>query len=95
MRASSRANLLLILTLLFGVWTAAVHGSEHDATLKHIDDCAVCVFAQGLGSSVTPATTSLVLADAPSFVPVLSPRTAVCAAPRSQIRVRGPPLNPA
>ena len=94
MSVSSRASLLLVFSLLFGLWTAAVHGPDHDTALAHADDCVVCVFAQGLGSGASAAAPSLVLADVSSVIPVVGPWSTIYGAPRAQVRARGPPLNP-
>lgn len=83
--------LLLILALLFGAWTVAVHDADHAGTAAHAESCAVCAFAGGLGGALPSAgyvLFLLALASTPWRAPTATPR----AAHREPARARGPPL---
>lgn len=82
---------LLLASLLFGLWTAAVHGPEHPGLMPHADDCAVCVFAQGLAGGLGTSLALLLLAKAARLV--RCERQASRPPLRAQqVRSRGPPL---
>lgn len=84
--------LLLVLSLLFGLWVAAAHGPEHPGLVAHDDPCAVCVLAQGLGGAL--GYTPLALLLAVGFVLVVArPLVVRALRPVRRIRVRGPPLE--
>lgn len=81
----------LLASLLFGLWAAAAHDpADHAGAAAHADVCAVCAFAGGMAGALPAAVAVLLLAGV--FPPV--PARA-CArpgvAPRSRVRVRGPP----
>lgn len=82
--------LLLIASLLFGLWTAAVHDPDHAGRAAHPDVCAVCAFAGAVGSGLAAAIIGLLIAAT-----VVAPAPFAFRAPRfsrrAPIRVRGPP----
>lgn len=83
------SSLLLVLSLLFGLWTTAAHDPDHDSA-SHGDHCAVCVVAHTLGNGLSAYTPGLILAThragRAERRPVLSPRNA-----RLAPHARGPP----
>lgn len=83
---------LLLASLLFGLWVAAVHGPEHPGLLAHADDCAVCVFAQGLGGGLAASLANLLLAKAAEPDGVVQAPARPELRPR-HVRVRGPPSH--
>jgi hypothetical protein len=85
---------LLVASLLFGLWAAAVHGDHAGAPAAHADACAVCAFTGGLGGGLHAAVAALSLGVAASVFAaprVLPPRRAR----RLAVRARGPPSQPA
>lgn len=83
--------MLLVLSLLFGLWVAGAHGPEHQGLAAHDDPCAVCVLAQGLSGGLANALTGLVFAAGWLFASGFRPQAQI-ATRADRVRVRGPPL---
>lgn len=83
--------MMLVLSLLFGLWVSGAHGPEHQGLAAHDDPCAVCVLAQGLAGGLATALPGLVLASGWLFARCLRP-PALTARRHDRVRVRGPPL---
>lgn len=83
--------MLLVLSLLFGLWIAGAHGPEHQGLVAHDDPCAVCVLAQGLAGGLAGALAGLVLVGGWLFTRGFRPQ-AQTAKRADRPRVRGPPL---
>lgn len=82
--------LLLIASLLFGLWAAAMHDSAHAGVGSHVETCVVCAFAGAAGAGL--ASSALALLFAACTLPFLrAVQTAPGVASRAPIRVRGPP----
>jgi hypothetical protein len=82
---------LLVLGLLFGLWTAAGHDPDHASASAHPDACAVCAFASGAAGAL-PATLALLLICAGAILSSRPAAPAAHAAAPSCVRVRGPPV---
>lgn len=80
---------LLVASLLFGLWTAAVHG-EHAGPAAHADACVVCAFSAGLGGGL-PAAVAAFAPCAAAAVFAVAAMPAPRPARRTAVRVRGPP----
>lgn len=84
--------LLLIASLLFGVWTSATHDADHAAAGAHADVCALCAFAGAAGNGL--AANALALLFAACTLRFAQPsQTAPRLARRAAVRVRGPPAR--
>ncbi|MGQ0697345.1 MAG: DUF2946 family protein [Panacagrimonas sp.] len=82
--------LLLVASLLFGLWASAQHAPEHAGTAAHHEICVICAFAHGNSAGPANSLAQLDLkAPALAFQPI--DNTAVPAGYRAPSRARGPP----
>ncbi len=88
----TRSHLLLIVSLLFGLWMSAAHSAEHLSTLAGHEACEVCIFNSGLGSGLqlAPASLPFLTRDTPDALKIEASMP-VASVPLHH--ARGPPRN--
>ena len=91
MRSSRRAlvSLLLAFALVAGQWLASAHETDHGLQAG-THGCAVCVYAQGLGSGALPAIPHLDIGPSAERPEVAAAASPLAATVRNH-PIRGPP----